>query len=511
MPENEKSAASRFLTELHRRRVIRTMVAYIVGAWVVIEASSTIFPALHLPEWTVTFIVATAFLAFPVVAVLAWVFDIKRHPGSSSGSVDAAGDEPREETGPPATKTELASVAILPFESLSPDPGLEHVAKSIATELHQTLSRVHRLRVASRVSSFAFADKHVDVGEIGKALNVAYVITGSVTCVAKQMHVTVQLDDTLQGSHVWTQSYDRQQDDLLAVLRDIAEDVASAFGGIQLENEIRQAIAVPTESLSAWERVQRARVYLLDFSPGALDAAVTLLEESIELDPGYAAAQATLASVLGERVINGLSPDVDKDIDKATHLSASASELAPNDPFVLKLCGVVSAYFGDTERSLRLLRRSVSIAPYDFGAWGYLGWPLAATGSAEDLAELHIIMERLLDSAPMHPGAPYWLYHRSVAMTCQGRDDEAVSLAASSVEQHPRFPMAWFQYCNALGAVGRTQQARDAIDRAGRLGPALTPEYYGDIVRRMCRDEETAERRLAGLALVNSTAADPVT
>ena len=454
-------------------------------------------PVERIPEF--------ALLALPLVIVLAWVFDIRREPekATKTASLEAEAPDRTEDLEPsvmpPVLPSAIASVAVLPFENLSSREEHKFIADGIAAELHGTLARVHRLRVAARTSSYVFAGSDADVKEIARKLNVNFVICGSVRCIDDRMRVIVELDNAVEGVQIWTETYDRKIDDVFSVQHDIAIAVTSAFGGSRLRNEIDSAINCPTANLDAWSLVQRARSYLLAFTPQVLTDAVPLLRKAIDLDADYAAAHAALASALSEQVLNGLSKDPESDRDEALKSADRAFASSPADPFVLKMCGAVWAIFGKTDMSLSALRRAVDIAQFDFGAWGYMGWPLVETGVQQDLDELHEIMDRILQATPMHPGVPYWLYHRSVAYTCEDQVDLAVDFAQKSVERNPTFPWGWMHYANSLGRRGAADEATRAIRRGSDISPALTPEYYEFIIRGMSASDSSTEPRLAGL------------
>lgn len=500
-----KSGLAWFWSELKRRRVVRTTIAYVIGAWVLVEVASVIFPALLAPDWTVRVLIVAAILALPLVVVLAWVFDLEREPQDifKSNLVRRySSDNGREYESakfPPVLDTAIASVAVLPFANLSSDVEHQFIAVGIATELHSTLARIHRLRVASRSSSFAVSDSDSDIEAVAQKLNVQFVLSGSLQCFGDRIHVIAELDNAIDGVQIWSETYDRELGDLFAVQRDIAYAIASEFGGARLRDEIAGAARRPTESLDAWSRVQRARSYILGFTPDALTDALSLLREAISLDSEYAAAHATLASVLAEVVLNGLSATIESDRTEAIESADKAFAHSPVDPFVLKMCGGVWAYFGKTDASLDALRRAVSVAPFDFGAWGYLGWPLVETGAPEDLAELHEIMERICAATPHHPGVGYWLYHRSVAFTCDGRKELALEYAKKSIDYNPRFPWCWMHYANVLGLAGHDDMARQAKERCMDVSPALSPEHYREMILGMSQKGEYMDLRLNGL------------
>jgi adenylate cyclase len=495
------NAFSLFWAELHRRRVIKTTIAYVIGGWVVIEATATIFPLLLLPEWTVRMVLFIVVLAFPIVLLLAWTFDIRRTENGSEPETNRT-DQVGQATDvllPPPTSMAEASVAVLPFDCLPNEAEYRFIADGISVELHSTLSKVARLRVIARRSSFALAKDEGGIGDIAHRLGAQYVVSGSVLCDGDRLRISVTMDKAADNSQIWTRTYDRDRDDLLTVLQEIAEDVAASFSGLRLQREIVDAGAASTENLSAWMRVQRARSYLLDFTKETLDEAVDLLDDAVELDPDYSVARAALGSVLSERIMNGYSTSIEADERRALEEAGLAHDTDSNSPFVEKMCGLTWAYAGMTDRSIRALRRAVTLAPFDFGAWGYMGWALVETGEASDLEELHSIMSRMLKGSPQHPGAPFWIFHQSVAMTCSGDVGMAVSLARESVDRNPRFPMGWMQYANALSLDGDTNRATEALQRAQSVSVGMTPDHYERMIRKMSGSEEFVERRIAGI------------
>lgn len=505
-----RSAFAFFWEELRRRRVLQTAVAYLVGGWLLIEVTTTIFPALLLPDWSVRIVVAIVILTFPFVLVLAWMFDIQRtdrrpSPGATAAPVDSGA---QGRSLPPVPDSAVGSVAVLPFRDLSPGGDQQLLAQGIATELHAMLAKMHRLRVVSRSSSFSLGSVDADVRETAGKLNARFVLSGSVRCGAGRMRVIAELDDGIEGMHVWSGSYDRDLEDVFAVQSEIARAIAASFGGALLKTDIESATRQPTDVLDAWQLVQSARAYVLAFSPRALEKAIGSLRRAIELDPDYAIAHAALAFVHAEQVLNGLGEPVQALRDTALASAELALSCDATDPFVLKMCGATWAYFGNVERSLEALRRAVSISPFDFGAWGYLGWPLVSTAAAADLDEVHTTMSRLRDLAPDHPGVPYWLYHQSVACTCAGRADDAVDFAFRSVERNPMFPWGWLQYANALGSVGRIADGRRALARGAALATGLTPAHYEWMVCEMHGSRAAAEPRFSGIRRLAECAAE---
>ncbi len=409
-----------------------------------------------------------------------------------------------------------AAVAVLPFDNLTPNTPHAYLADAIPIELQSTLSRVHDLRVVSRQSAAARAVTRTDLPTIARSLTVQYVISGSVADLGERLQINVQLDDALDDKLLWSERYDVAAKDVERLQREISEKVVGTFGGERMRAEIGRANKAPSAEPTAWQLVQRARSYLLDYTPASIAASTPLLRRAIELDPKYAIAYATLGLITAEKTLNALSADPAADRKSAIDTIARAERLAPRDPVVLRAAGCVHAYTGEYRRSIELLRRAVKLAPYDLGTWGYLGWPLVATGQAHDLRELHEIVDRLLATSAQHPGRAYWVFHKSVAHTCAGECEQALAarrgihgraapllarLAALRERARPRRPGRGC--ARGRGAVPREQPAhearvlREADGRAHGSGSGR-PQPHGRVVLgRVARSTALAARPLA--------------
>ena len=271
-----------FFAELKRRRVGKVAIAYGAVAWGVTEASSVVFPALHVPEWAMTFVVVFLLVGFPVAMVLAWVFDV--------GPQGIHRTEPLPQV-PPAAQVRLRaafaaggrrsawralgyllyerglgrahageprqSIAVMPFTNLSGDPSKEYFSDGMSEELLNLLARVPGLQVAARTSSFAYKGREVDVREIGKELGVETVLEGSVRQAGDQVRITAQLIDTETGFHLWSETYDRKLADIFQVQDEIAKSIvdkpadrarARGTAGSRSASRSRRRTSRPTSS-----------------------------------------------------------------------------------------------------------------------------------------------------------------------------------------------------------------------------------------------------------------------
>lgn len=174
-------------------------------------------------------------------------------------------------------------------------------------------------------------------------------------------------------------------------------------------------------------------------------------------------------------------------------------ELAPRDPHALENAGLVFYHCSRHERSVGTLRRAVEIAPFNLVAWGYLAISLGVAGDEREAAEAGRILDRLLETAPEHPSLPYWHYFRGAVLTREGRLEEAAASAGRTVELQPHFFLAAVMLANALGALGRAEEARAVWQRVRAVHPAFTAEGYAGEILKQALTPERAEPHLAGL------------
>ncbi len=498
----------RFMAELRRRRVIRACVAYFVVAWLLVETSSVVFPALLLPEWTHRLVVILALAGLPVVVVLAWVFDISPKGIEHTESLEdaqlearKAGSSPAEvpKLLPPSADSAIASICILPFEVLSSDPEDSFIAQGVCAEISSALAKLKGVRVVSRASTGGL-DDNLSVREIGAQLGVRYLLSGSLRRHQEKIRIIVELADAESGQQLWTETYHRVLDDVMEAEEEIAGAIVGAFGGEQLRAQIARANKGETSNHTAWSLVHKARAYVLNYNKATLTEAEQFAREALALDPDYAAAHAALAAVLSERVSSGLSEDAEVELDEAVRSVEKALRRTPDDPFVLKLAGNVLQYAGRHEDAVEQLRRAVELSAFDLGAWGYLAGVMAASEEADERAEAHQILDRILEMAPRHPGAAFWLHHRALACTVDEDYAQALENAKKSVKRLPSLAQAWYLMANAQARLGDKDAASKSLARALDANPDLTPDEYRAFVIRTSPADSVARARDGGVA-----------
>ena len=403
---------------------------------------------------------------------------------------------------PPVAGREKISIAVLPFRSLSADQEDSYMALGIGSEINSALSRVPGVRVASHLATYRYRENEIpDLGRIANELKIRYVLTGSLRRGGKRIRVIVELADAVGGSVLWSRTYDRDIEDLFAVQEEIASAIVRATGGELIRAGSERADKASPDELDAWGLVRKAyHFWNYGFHPAGIGDSLNLLRRAVELDPDYANAHAFLGLYLIEKVALIMSENPEQDRAEAQTAVDRASELAPNDTEVLENAGLVWCHCGKWEQSVQALRRAVRISPFNLVAWGYLGFVLGSGGQKiKDANEGDRILTKLITDTPDHPSVPYWYFFKAMACTRLGHFEEAVTCAFKCVEMHPNFFIARLTLSNALGQVGRHDEARAEMATTLAVNPHLSEALVEREYMVITRDREMTETFLGGM------------
>jgi serine/threonine-protein kinase len=294
---NPLSRIPPFLSELRRRKVTRVAVAYLLVAYGVFQVAVTVLPQIGGGTFVLPIALVLA-LGLPIALTLAWAYDItprgiERTPDTRMPAATTASS-----TGAPLPSTrrvlQPGSIAALPFANLSGDPAQDYLSDGLTEELIVALSRVPGLRVAARSSCFAFKKAPQDVREIGERLGVRHVVDGGVRVAGNRLILSAQLVDVETGFVMWTESYERNFDDIFAVQRELARSIVDRVAG-DAARDTAQVGRPATLNLEAFQLYLRGRYYWYRRTETDLRRAITFFEQASTLDAAYAPAWAGLA------------------------------------------------------------------------------------------------------------------------------------------------------------------------------------------------------------------------
>jgi TolB-like protein len=363
-----------------------------------------------------------------------------------------------------------ASIAVLPFDSYGGDEATGRLASGITEDIITDLARFPDFTVIARNSTEVYAGKPVDVRQVGKDLNVRYVLEGSVQRQGDQLRVTAQLIDATTGTHVWSERWDRPAADVFAVQTEIVEHAVNQLGGsgVIMEAENRAAERKRPENLSAYEKYLLGRDRILNPNKERIEEAIGLFKQALQEDPTLARAWVDLAWAYDQST--GYGADSATMLPLALAAAQRAVEVDPMDAGAHLVLGQMIAYGGDFTRAkaefdtaLRLNPSSADILAIYAGSASTFGEPERGA----ELADQAILLNP--NYPPAQSGAYYFAYFMA------GRFADALRI----LDKQPietRTMYGWIMRAATLAALGERDKANAAAKDALARYPNLTAE-----------------------------------
>jgi adenylate cyclase len=289
---------------------------------------------------------------------------------------------------------------VLPFANLSGDPQQEYFSDGITDDLTTDLSRVPKLFVVARTSSFTYKGKAEKVQTIGRELGVKYLLEGSARKAGDQVRINVQLVDASTGNELWAQRYDRQMHDIFKLQDEIVQSLVTTLG-LQL-SLFEQGIVIPqrTNNLEAYDYYLRGFEASLTGTPEGFAEARKMYEEAVTLDPGYADAYASLGFLDYASYVNQWDHDPSA-YDRAVALANKAIALDDTNARAYIVRGLVATLEGKRDQAIADSQRAVSLDPNLAFAWVVRASINALVEGKSEEALAYVEKARRLD--PRHP------------------------------------------------------------------------------------------------------------
>ena len=282
------------LKEIRDRSILKVSIAYIAIAWLLVQVADVALPTFEAPDWVLKVWIFLLIIGFPVALLLAWAQDLRKK-GHNAEAEKAATTETRLESPPePLTTIDDKSIAVLPFDDMSPDGDHEYFSDGMAEEILNLLARIPDLKVTGRTSSFSFKGTQRAIGDIGATLKVAHILEGSVRKSGNKLRITVQLIKVDDGFHLWSENYDRELEDVFAVQDEIALAVTRRLQTTLLGDSDLPERQTPV-NLEAYELVLKG----LHFYRGGMDhieQSLDFFQRALEIEPDYGFAHLGIAT-----------------------------------------------------------------------------------------------------------------------------------------------------------------------------------------------------------------------
>ena len=480
--------------ELKRRNVVRMAGLYLVGAWLLVQVASTVFPTFGLPGWALRGLMIVAALGFVPALVFAWVFELT--PDGLKRDAEVAPEQsiaahtarrmdrmiiaalllalvyfgvdkfvlaPRREAADiiAATQNDAASVeaasssqlrdksiVVLPFLDMSQGKDQEYFSDGIAEELLNLLAKIPELRVISRSSAFSFKGKEIDIPTIARQLNVANVLEGSVRKSGNQVRITVQLIEASTDTHLWSETYDRPLDNIFAIQDEIAAAVVAQL-------KLKLLGAVPTTTVTdpaAYSQFLQARELDRTGSVESYKQAIEHYNQALSIAPDYAAAWEGLAATYSNQVGRGMRP-VEEGIRLARDAANKALSIDQNFAPAYVDLAFAALVHRDLAESARHIERAMELEPGNTGIAAGASTMAMGLGRLDEAAT---IGKYVIERDPTNPGGFAGL---GKIYRFAGKQEESIANYRKVIELSPRFAGAhhFLGLAMLLKGVDRTQ------------------------------------------------------
>lgn len=379
--------------------------------------------------------------------------------------------------GPPLVPPDKPSIAVLPFDNLSGDPGQEYFADAITEDIITALSKIRWFFVIARHSSFAFKGRTSSVADIARELGVRYVLEGSVRKDDARVRVTAQLIDATTAGHVWAERYDHELADFFTLQDEMTQTIVAAIEPELTAAERERAMRKPPESLDAWDLFHRALWHLYQFTDDGNREADRLLHAALEADATFAQAHAALAYLRMTDVMHMRTESRDATLAEGLAAARKAIALDDREPLGHLACGRIQLMRCEYDDSIFELEKALALNPNFAQAYLGLGMTLHFVGRHEQAIECYEKATRL------SPHDPYlWAFHmmRAYALVELHRHDEALIWARSATHQGNALFWAWAILAVTLGHLGRIEEAKPVVAELLRRNPKFSCAFARD-------------------------------
>jgi adenylate cyclase len=368
---------------------------------------------------------------------------------------------------------EKPSIAVLPFVNISEDPKQEYFSDGITEEIISSLSKIPKLFVIARNSTFAFKGKPVIVKQVAEELGVRYVLEGSVRKAGDKVRITAQLIDALKGHHLWSERYDRNLNDIFTVQDEITKKIITALQVKLTEGEQARTASRGTNNLDAYLKCLQSLGNLRHFNRESNALAKQLAEETVALDPKYPMAYRVLAGAHQMDMWLGTSKSPKQSINKSIELLQTAIALDNTYAEAYGDLGFMLSIKGKHDKAVATAEHGVELNPNSADARMKLGHTLRFAGRYEESIPEYKIAIRL---NPIPPNNYLFGLGKSYAMT--GQYEEAIKWGEKAVRQKPNSFLAHLMLTEIYSYAGQDEKARAQAAEVLRINPKFSVEKF---------------------------------
>jgi len=384
---------------------------------------------------------------------------------------------------------------VMPLEDLSGDKDQEYFTDGLTEELTSELTRYQDFQVIASQSSMRFKGQSVDPREIGKDLNVRFLVTGSVRRDSNALKVMVQLHDTSTAEQIWGDSYKRDYTaaDLIGIQEEISRQVigviADQWGLIERRLSRESSKKAPAD-LNAYDAVLRFYHYETKLTAEAFEQALAALEQAIKIDPDYGLAWSMIGHLHADNYALGFC-EIDDPLEKALTFAKRGVALAPENQFAWDALALVYFHLGNKEQLLKAIEKTIALNPNSPYIVGVAGWHIALYGEWDrGLALMKIGMQ-------LNPYHPTW-FHLAPFMDYYRRGEFEDALEEALKFNYPELFWDPLLRAAALGRLGRQTEANAAIKQLLELVPDFAARGR-EIINGYVKVDDLVDKIVEGL------------
>jgi len=522
-----------FIEELKRRNVFRVGVAYVILAWLLLQVSATLVPALYLPEWFQSAVALLLILGFPLALFFAWAFELTPEGLKKDEDVDrnrsitpVTGRKldfviiallvvtlgffayDKFVASPVELQNSIESIAVLSFDNMSEDSNDDYFSDGISDEILNLLAQIPELRVTSRTSAFSFKGTDATIAEIGSTLDVEHVLEGSVRRVGDTIRISAQLISVSTDTQLWSDTWDRNFADVFVIQDEIAESVVGQLK-IQLLGEVPRT---DTTSPEAYALYLQARHSISQYTVESHKQAKTMLTQALQIDSSFAPAWTELGNVYSnqanmfavrpvneavdlarEAIQRALDEDPQYarayaalgdldihytfDLTAASELMQQALALNAGDTYILGQAAHLECILGRIDECIRLYRRVVTLDPLSPGGHRSLGSAYYLANRLEDAAD------SIQLGLSLNPGQSNAHYRLAFVLLAQGDAPAAlVAIEQETIDWRRLHGMAIVQHAlgNAVASEAALQEWIERFAAEGAYQVAMVYAFRGE-------------------------------
>ncbi|MCK5148982.1 tetratricopeptide repeat protein [bacterium] len=391
-----------------------------------------------------------------------------------------------ESTIPKERDSKEESIVVLPFENMSSDPEQEYFSDGLTEEIITDLSQIRSLRVISRTSSMVLKGSKKNIKQIGRELDVKYVLEGSVRKAGNNVRITAQLIDAVHDMHLWAEKYNGTLDNVFDLQEKVSQEIQTALKISVGNDEQKRLEKRYTDNFKAYDLYLKGLHLRRNLREGSIHESIEYFKRAIEIDPDYALAYAGIAYAY---FLLPFYTSVKSSEVYAAGKNAFEKALALDDqlPEAYEALSLITAYFDwDWDGAKQAAEKMVELNPSY--PWGYFHLS-AALGTQGKLEESIHLMNKALRLDPLN-----WAFNRNLGFVylAAGQPETAIEIAHRTLKLDSQAPAAYILLSKAYLAKGNYREALAATDKENNYPQGLIEPLRGIIYTHLERKEEAS-------------------